>query len=147
MAWSRGGVRPPHCTRAMHTPAARGEEAYSSYHRRPTISPQRVIELGVTSRIVELLLHASPTVVQPAMRTIGNIATGDDLQTQVAIFHGALPALLALLTSGRRPTRKEACWTLSNITAGNRDQIQAVIDCNMVQAVVQLLSDSDAEVR
>lgn len=36
----------------------------------------------------------------------------------------ALPCLLHLLSSPKESIRKEACWTISNITAGNRAQIQ-----------------------
>lgn len=36
----------------------------------------------------------------------------------------ALPSLLHLLSNSRESIRKEACWTISNITAGNRAQIQ-----------------------
>lgn len=39
-----------------------------------------------------LIRHPSPTVLIPALRTVGNIVTGDDMQTQVfnmknIIFH------------------------------------------------------------
>ncbi|MBA0790716.1 hypothetical protein Gohar_015347 [Gossypium harknessii] len=44
---------------------------------------QAVIEAGVCPRLVQLLLHPSPTVLIPALRTVGNIVTGDDMQTQV----------------------------------------------------------------
>jgi hypothetical protein len=116
--------------------------------------------------------HPSPSVLIPALRTVGNIVTGDDLQTQV-IWHSpqsygifewvlskgvssslnqeqflfvllsgdttklllllfqfiinnqALPCLLGLLTHNHKKSiKKEACWTISNITAGNKDQIQ-----------------------
>jgi importin subunit alpha-1 len=67
-------------------------------------------------------------VQTPALRSVGNIVTGDDLQTQVIIAAGALPALLSLLSSAKDGIRKEACWTISNITAGSPHQIQAIID-------------------
>lgn len=55
----------------------------------------------------------------PSLRTVGNIVTGDDLQTQVIINCGALACLLHLLkTSQKKSIKKEACWTISNITAG-----------------------------
>ena len=34
---------------------------------------------------VWLCRHPSPSVLIPALRTVGNIVTGDDLQTQVCI--------------------------------------------------------------
>ncbi|KAG4916811.1 hypothetical protein JHK87_054368 [Glycine soja] len=86
---------------------------------------QGVIEAGVCSRLVELLLHPSPSVLIPALRTVGNIVTGDDLQTEVIINHQALSRLLNLLTNNyKKSIKKEACWTISNITAGNKKQIQ-----------------------
>jgi importin subunit alpha-6/7 len=61
----------------------------------------------------------------PALRTVGNIVTGDDMQTQVIINCDALSCLLALLqTSHKKSIKKEACWTISNITAGTKEQIQ-----------------------
>ena len=41
------------------------------------------------------------------------------------IHNGALGCLLALLTpSHKKSIKKEACWTISNITAGTKLQIQ-----------------------
>jgi hypothetical protein len=37
---------------------------------------------------------------------------------------GVLPHLLTLLQSPKESIKKEACWTLSNITAGIQTQIQ-----------------------
>ncbi len=108
---------------------------------------QAVIESGVCRRLVELLMwvsnvcfrarycrrylraslsfrNPSYTVQTPALRSVGNIVTGDDVQTQVVVNCGALQALLALLSSPKDGIRKEACWTISNITAGNPNQIQ-----------------------
>ena len=69
----------------------------------------------------------------PALRTVGNIVTGDDMQTQVIISCGALTCLLHLLkTAQKKSIKKEACWTISNITAGTKDQIQAVIDAGAI---------------
>ena len=44
---------------------------------------------------------------------------------QCIINFQALPCLLNLLTHNHKKSiKKEACWTISNITAGNKDQIQ-----------------------
>jgi HEAT repeat protein len=108
---------------------------------------QAVIEAGIPRRLVELLTHASTSVQTPALRSVGNIVTGDDVQTQVIINCGALPALLSLLGSGKDGIRKEACWTISNITAGNSTQIQAVIDANIIPPLIHLLSNGDLKTR
>lgn len=75
-------------------------------------------------RLVELLMAQHPNVVSAALRAVGNIVTGDDVQTQVILNCSALPCLHHLLSSPKEAVRKEACWTISNITAGNRQQIQ-----------------------
>ncbi|PSS19666.1 Importin subunit alpha-1 like [Actinidia chinensis var. chinensis] len=109
---------------------------------------QAVIDAGVCPRLVELLLHPSPSVLIPALRTVGNIVTGDDMQTQFIISHQALPCLLNLLTgSYKKSIKKEACWTISNITAGNKEQIQAVIEANIIGPLVHLLQNAEFEIK
>jgi len=108
---------------------------------------QAVIEAGIPRRLVELLMHGSTSVQTPALRSVGNIVTGDDVQTQVIINCGALPALLSLLGSTKDGIRKEACWTISNITAGNSSQIQAVIDGNIIPPLINLLQNGDFKTR
>ena len=76
---------------------------------------QAVIESGVVRRLVELLMHSQTAVQTPALRSVGNIVTGDDLQTQVVITSGALPALLSLLSSPKEAIRKEACVAVTGM--------------------------------
>lgn len=108
---------------------------------------QAVIESGVCRRLVDLLMHPSTSVQTPALRSVGNIVTGDDLQTQVVITSGALPALLSLLSSPKEGIRKESCWTISNVTAGSPPQIQAVIDANIIPPLINILQNADFKTR
>jgi importin subunit alpha-1 len=68
--------------------------------------------------------HPQQNVVSAALRAVGNIVTGDDLQTQIILNCQVLPCLLHLLSATKEEIKKEACWTISNVTAGNRQQIQ-----------------------
>jgi len=106
-----------------------------------------VIQCGVLRRFVELMMHRATTVTTAALRTIGNIVTGDDDQTQEVINAGALYPLKSLLTHDRKNIRKEACWTISNITAGNIDQIEAVIRQGLIPPVVHLLTHGEFDVK
>ncbi|XXG79164.1 hypothetical protein AAC387_Pa09g0296 [Persea americana] len=109
---------------------------------------QAVIDAGVCPRLVELLLHPSPTVLIPALRTVGNIVTGDDVQTQCIINYQVLPYLLGLLTNvHKKSIKKEACWTISNITAGNKQQIQAVIEAGIVGPLVNLIQTAEFDIK
>ncbi|KAI4342900.1 hypothetical protein MLD38_027465 [Melastoma candidum] len=79
--------------------------ALSYLSNGPNEKIQAVIEAGVFPRLVELLLHPSPTVFIPALRTIGNIVTGgDDSQTQFVIDNGGSP--MSLSTSYKKPQEK-----------------------------------------
>lgn len=100
---------------------------------------QVCIEAGVCRRLAVLLRHENPAILTPALRTLGNIVTGDEIQTQVAINAGALHSLAHILDAGKRMVKKEACWAVSNVMAGNREQIQAAIDANLVQQLVNIL--------
>mmetsp|Transcript_45642 Transcript_45642/g.74417 ORF Transcript_45642/g.74417 Transcript_45642/m.74417 type:complete len:525 (-) Transcript_45642:322-1896(-) len=121
--------------------------AFSYLSDGPNERIQAVIEQGVCRRLVELLLHTAPAVQTPALRTVGNIVTGDDTQTQTIINCSALPCLLALLNNPKKSIRKETCWTISNITAGTKEQIQAVIDGGVIRPLVLLLNTAEFDIR
>ncbi|KAH7097648.1 ARM repeat-containing protein [Auriculariales sp. MPI-PUGE-AT-0066] len=125
---------------------------------------QAVIESGMCRRLT------------PALRAVGNIVTGDDLQTQVAIASGALPALLSLLSSAKDGIRKrhpgiidanimpplidimrhgdlklkkEACWAISNATAGGLQepsQIRYLVSQGAIPPLCELLTTMDNKV-
>jgi len=101
----------------------------------------------VCSRLIYLLQHGKSTVQVPSLRTIGNIVTGDDRQTQAMLRHNPLPALLGMLSCQKKTLRKETCWTISNITAGTAEQIQQVIDANLVFPLVNILKEDSFDVQ
>lgn len=49
----------------------------------PNDKIQKIIDGGLCRRMVELLMHPDKRVVAPALRAVGNVLTGDDVQTQV----------------------------------------------------------------
>eukprot|EP01027_Heterolobosea_sp_BB2_P017559 GEZU01024857.1.p1 GENE.GEZU01024857.1~~GEZU01024857.1.p1 ORF type:complete len:247 (+),score=21.16 GEZU01024857.1:45-785(+) len=66
-----------------------------------------VVQSGVCRRMVELLLYHDDTVVAPALRTVGNILTGNYEQTQTIINVGGLQCLRHLLAHPKKSIRKE----------------------------------------
>ncbi|KAH9313006.1 hypothetical protein KI387_028041, partial [Taxus chinensis] len=66
----------------------------------------------------------------------------------VVINNQVLPYLLPLVKNNpKKNIVKEACWTISNITAGNNDQIQAVIDANIIPPLMKLLQTAEFDIK
>jgi len=107
-----------------------------------------LLNQGLCAPVVNLLSHELSTVQTPALRVIGNIVTGDDLQTQAAITAGCLPALKSMLdkAESKKSIKREVCWTLSNITAGTTYQIQSVIDAGIVESLIWHMIHSDFDI-
>ena len=55
-----------------------------------------------------------------------NLISGDDVQTQNILDCNLLPILFKLYNHPRDSIRKEINWSISNIAAGNKHQIQVL---------------------
>lgn len=67
----------------------------------------------------------------PALRALINIVSGNDQQTQVVIDVGGLRVIRNLLEDPFETVRKEAALIVSNIVAGNLEQIQVYSLCTI----------------
>ena len=54
---------------------------------------------------------------------------------------------MTCLASNANQIVKTTCWAISNITAGNHTQIQAVIDCDIIPKLIGLLSKKASIIR
>uniref|UniRef100_A0A1I7U9S0 Importin subunit alpha n=1 Tax=Caenorhabditis tropicalis TaxID=1561998 RepID=A0A1I7U9S0_9PELO len=112
-----------------------------------TDGPDEQIELaresGVLSHVVALFREPE-SLVAPALRTLGNVATGNDTLTQAVIDLGVLSEILPLMEKTKSTSIvKECCWLLSNIIAGTQKQIQAVLDANLLPVLINVLKSGD----
>ncbi|KAG2494558.1 hypothetical protein HYH03_007325 [Edaphochlamys debaryana] len=83
----------------------------------------------------------SPEALMPAIRLLGNLASGEKEATQAVIDSGVLTGgYTALLSRGsvRASIQKEVAWTLSNIAAGTADQARAVEEAGLLPVLVRL---------
>ncbi len=111
---------------------------------------QGVIDSGVCPGVVALLSHSDQTVVTPALRTAGNIVSGNEAQTQymLGLEQNLLGQLSKLLDHDRKAIRKETCWALSNVAAGNHSQISAVFAIHgLPEKLVQIVTTDLFEVK
>ncbi|GBC09862.1 hypothetical protein RclHR1_09170010 [Rhizophagus clarus] len=109
-----------------------------------------VSDNSLCRRLVDLLREDSltSTVHLPVLRTLVNIASGAEKQTQAVIDAGALTVLTASYLSTKNLTlRRDACLAVSNVAAGTYCQVNAVLnEPNLMESVVALLWDSDVKV-
>ena len=102
--------------------------------------------VGLLPMLIDLLGSNATNIITPALRTVGNVVSGNDKQTQAALDAGLISKVPGLLQSSKRTIRKEACWVLSNIAAGTQAQIQAVFKAGLIH-VIELAMNGEWEVR
>ncbi|XP_010442391.1 PREDICTED: importin subunit alpha-1-like [Camelina sativa] len=111
---------------------------------------QSFIDAGLVPRLVQLLGNNSPSVIDRALGTIMYLTTGDNQQTKVVIECGVLPLLADLLTQDYaircQNIKRDACWAISNITAGTEEEIQLVIDANLIPKLVNLAQNAEFDI-
>jgi len=108
---------------------------------------QAVIDTNVVPRVVELLSHESTSVGTPALRTVGNLVTGDDTQTDTVLNCNPFGAVMFLMSSTKMKIRKECCWLLSNICAGPLYQVQQIRDHGFFERFTVMARDEEMAVR
>ncbi|VYS69795.1 unnamed protein product [Arabidopsis thaliana] len=92
--------------------------------------------------------HPSPVVLSPVLRTIGIIVTVNNHQSQVVIDCGALHILGDLLTRAyERYIKADTFLTISRITTGFTEQLQAVIDANLIPRFVYLAQNNELDLK
>jgi len=110
-----------------------------------------ILDTGIVcQRLVELIStpYQSDKILIPAVRTIGNIVSGDESETDAIVNCNALPAMMTLLNHEKTSLRKDVCWAISNIAAGNTAQIQKIIDCQgLLNKLVSLLKTDQFEIK
>ena len=106
------------------------------------------VQAGITNEIVSKLSHDQVKIITPALRIIGNLVSGNEFATQTVIDANVLPALFTLLDHPKKGIRKEACWALSNITAGTPSQIETVLShTDIMRKIVELAEHANWDVR
>jgi len=52
-----------------------------------------------------------------------------------------------LIINQQKAVRKEVCWSVSNITAGNTAQVQLCLDVGIIDKLVNILCHDDMDVK
>jgi importin subunit alpha-6/7 len=101
---------------------------------------QAVVDCGVCSSFAALLACKDIELVTPAVRAVGGVVSGSTEHTNAMLLASPFPALKRLLATKSKKLQLDLCWVLSNFTAGDEGQIQAVIDEGLISRVVELMA-------
>ena len=66
-------------------------------------------------------------ILVPSIRILGNISTGTSEQTGELLKYDILTPLHKVLDHNKKVVRREACWVISNIAAGVKQQIDELL--------------------
>lgn len=102
------------------------------------------LESGCLKPAIALLRSSKDTEIAPALRVLGNFATGSDELTQVVVDNGVLDIVRNIMAQTRSQSLlKECCWLISNVIAGTQSQIDAVIKAKLIPPIVNALQNGD----
>ena len=106
------------------------------------------MQANITTEIVRKLSDNQVKIITPALRIVGNLVSGNEIATQTVMDAGVLPVLYKLMDHQKKGIRKEACWAISNITAGTPSQIETVLShTNIMKKIIELAEHANWDVR
>ncbi len=87
-------------------------------------------------------------ILAPCVRTMGNIVSGTDVQTDAVVNAGFFDVIEICVSHHVRNVRKESCWALSNVVAGTQEQLEKFFSRHaLVKKIVELSLSGDSNVR
>lgn len=106
-----------------------------------------ILDMGVLPIIFRFKdTSANLSLLEAPLRIVGNLMTGDDQMLDEALKLGVIEYLELFLNSQYGTLRREATWSLANIGAGTKNQIQTLIQSGVLPKIYELVKDPSKEV-
>jgi len=123
--------------------AVRGFRRMLSIEKNPPV--EAVLSCGVMPALIQILANGNNELLQfEACWALTNIASTD--YTKCVVEAGAVPHLVALLSSPHADCREQSAWCLGNIAGDCAELRDVVLNCNalapMLQNIQQPANDS-----
>eukprot|EP00178_Gracilaria_changii_P007837 TRINITY_DN24422_c0_g1_i1.p1 TRINITY_DN24422_c0_g1~~TRINITY_DN24422_c0_g1_i1.p1 ORF type:complete len:114 (-),score=12.11 TRINITY_DN24422_c0_g1_i1:262-603(-) len=98
--------------------------------------------------IIKYVEDPSMAILIPSIRILGNISTGSADHTNELLKYDVLTPMEKALDHYKKVVRREACWVISNIAAGNRNQVEAILSReNMMKKILELFETDGNDVK
>jgi importin subunit alpha-1 len=110
-------------------------------------SLKKILDTKILPKLLSFLDSSALQVQLTCLRIVGNIVSGNALQTQMVIDAGALKYFTKTLFSEKRSIRKETCWIISNIAAGTQQQIEALITADFLPILDKVIKHDEPEIQ
>jgi len=100
-----------------------------------------VLQCGALRPLLEVLTDPSSklSMMRNGTWTLSNFCRGKNPPPDWKLVSDCLPTLALLLHSNDEEVLTDACWAVSYLSDGDNNKIQAVIDCNISQRLVELM--------
>ncbi|MFT7797738.1 importin subunit alpha-1-like [Arapaima gigas] len=107
---------------------------------------QLALDAGLLGHFPALLRHHKTSIQKETAWTLSNITAGKDSQIEEVIHAGLIPIVVDIIRQSDWRTRKEAVWAVNNYAnGGNVDQITYLVQHNVLEALLNVLSSKDNE--
>jgi len=107
----------------------------------------KIVENGMCPIFINFIKGYSQLLFVPAMRIVGNIAQSNNEITQKLIDTDVLSALESKISLPKDNIKKEVCWIISNITAGTKMQAEDVLNCGLLEKIVDIVNSATEPIK
>ncbi|CAG9330092.1 unnamed protein product [Blepharisma stoltei] len=108
---------------------------------------ERILEAKYAPIIINYCDSHDYSIALPALKTLGNISSGNNAQTELMLNLNALEKLLNHIRSSQAVIRKEVYWALSNFVGGSSAHVERVAQHLVIPLAMKGLTDEDHGVR
>lgn len=111
---------------------------------------KQMITMDLIKKVSEHFFTMNPQllILTPSFRTLSNVVSGSDMHTGYILSLGVLPTVVELLSHQKPTIRKESCFFLSNIAAGDASQIQQMFEyTGLIPALRQIIFNDESTVK
>mmetsp|Transcript_6713 Transcript_6713/g.15479 ORF Transcript_6713/g.15479 Transcript_6713/m.15479 type:complete len:479 (+) Transcript_6713:24-1460(+) len=106
---------------------------------------QAVVSPPTALRLVELLGHLDIAVRAPALRSLGNVCTGDVSQVLPLLDAGLMRFMDQYLRSSKKEVRVDTCYLLTAVASAGPAEVKVIVETNLVPLLLSLAHSGDFE--